>query len=83
MIKKVLIELKELDNSIIKIMNNGFAFCFGIGIIGIVLLLTYNTYSVSYDIYKAGFILVKTSIIFAAQFFACGFVANKLRKGKD
>ncbi len=82
MIKKVLKELKEMDTSIMKVINNGFIFSFAIGVLGMLLLLTYNTYSVSYDIYQGGMILVRTGFIFAAQFLGCGFVVDKLNKGK-
>ena len=82
MIKKILGEINEIDNSIMKLMNNGFIFSFAIGILGILFLLTYNTYSVSYDIYQGGFILVKTGLIFAAEILGCGFVVDKLNKNR-
>lgn len=82
MIKKILGEIKEMDNSIMKFMNNGLLFSFAIEVLGLILLLTYNTYSVSYDIYQGGFILIKTGIIFAAEILGCGFVVDKLNKGK-
>lgn len=82
MIKKLLGELKEVDNSIMKIMNYGFLFSFAVSILGALLLLTYNTYCVSYDIYQGGLILIKTGLTFVAQFLACGFVVDKWNKGK-
>ena len=82
MLKKIIDEIKEMDISIMKMVNNGLFFSFSIGILGLLLLLTYNTYSVSYDIYQGGFILVKTGLIFAAEILGCGFVVDKLNKGR-
>ncbi len=80
--KKILSEIKQINKKVIKIINYGFTFCFAVSIIGLLLMLTYNTYSVSYDFFKAGIILIRTSILFAAQFVACGFIMDRLKKGK-
>ena len=80
--KKILIEINEIDDRIFKIINMGLAFSLIVGILGILLLHTYNTYPVSYDFYKGGLILIKTSFVFSAQFIASGFITDKLLKGK-
>ena len=75
--------LKGLDNvnyRIIKIVNIGLCVSLITGLIGILLILTYNTYSVTYDYYKAGFILIRMSLLFSAQFLACGLAFQKIIK---
>ena len=64
--------LLKIDKKIATIVNAGLLLSLVIGIIGVILIFTYNEYRLVYDFYKAGFILIKTSIIFAAQFIACG-----------
>ena len=81
MIKKFLLnEFKQIDDKIMKMINIGLGISLLIGTIGIALILIYNSYSCSYDTFKAGFILIKTSLTFSAQFVACGLGCNKIRK---
>ena len=80
--KKIFTEFIEIDTKIMKIINRGLLFSFVVGILGVLFLLTYNTHFVAYDFYQGGFILVKTGLIFAAQFIGCGFVVDKLTKNK-
>ena len=78
--KKVLLDILEIDTKIMKIVNVGMVFSYILGVIGALFLLTYNTYKVSYDCFKAGVILTKTAMAFAAQFIACGIALNKIKK---
>ncbi|MBR6034001.1 MAG: hypothetical protein IKP28_04630 [Clostridia bacterium] len=80
--KKFLEEICNINCRIMNIVNRGLFFSFFIGIIGILLLLTYNTYSVSYDFFDGGIILIRTSILFGTDFFICGFIIDKIIKGK-
>ena len=80
--KNFLEETCDISISIMNIINRGLLFSFFIGIIGILLLLTYNTYSVSYDFFEGGIILIRTSILFGTEFFICGFIIDKILKGK-
>ena len=79
---KILEEFGEIDVKLMKIINIGLIFSFGVGMIGLILLLTYNTYFVTYDFFEAGFILIRTSFAFAAQLIGCGFLSDKLIKNK-
>ncbi len=82
MMEKILKEFDEIDNRIMRYINIGLSISFGICALGIVCLLIYNKYGVSYDTYNCGLILIKTGIIFVAQCFGCGFVTDKLIKNK-
>lgn len=82
MIKNILKQIKEMDASTIKAINNGLMCSFIIGILGLLLLVTYNMFSVSYDIYQGGFILVKTGMIFSAETFGCGFIVDRINNGR-
>lgn len=82
MIKNFFKGVNEFNQKVMKIINKGLLFSLGIGIIGLLLILTYNTYSVTYDIYEGGFILVKTAFAFAAQFVGFGIATNRLIKEK-
>ncbi len=79
--KKVIEEFFNINYNVMRIINRGLVFSFAIGITGIALLLTYNTNTVTYDIFKGGLILVKASTIFAAEFIGCGFIIDKIKKG--
>ena len=81
MIKKVLKEIENIDTKVMKIINYGFLISFTIGIIGIIMLRSYSTYNLGYDIYKGGLLLVRAGVTFAAQSFACGFLFDKIKKG--
>ena len=80
MIRIILDELKNIDKTIIKYISSGVKMSFGLCIIGIILLLSYNRLGFTYDIYKGGFILIRTGIIFASQCLGCGFITDKLKK---
>lgn len=80
--KRFITEFSEIDEKVMKIINRGLLFSFGVGILGVLFLLTYNTHFVTYDFYEGGFILIKTGLIFASQFIGCGFVVDKLIKNK-
>lgn len=81
MIKNLWNSLKNMSNQVFKIVNYGFGISFSFCLIGILLLLVYNTYPSSYDFYQGGLILFKTGISFIATFLACGIVFDKLQNG--
>ena len=83
MIKKVLKEIGEIDDKTIKILNYSFLVSFAIGIAGMLMLLSYGTYSSNYDIYEGGMLLIKDASMFAAQCFACGFIFDKIKKAQN
>lgn len=80
MLKNLFSCLSNMNSKIFKIVNFGFGFSFFVCLIGILFLLTYNTYPTSYDFYQGGLILFKTGISFIAIFLCCGIAFNKLKK---
>ena len=76
-------EIGEIDDKTIKILNYSFLVSFAIGIAGMLMLLSYGTYSSNYDIYEGGMLLIKDASMFAAQCFACGFIFDKIKKAQN
>ena len=82
MIKNLLECLVNMDSKTFRIVNFGFGLSFLVCLIGILFVLTYNTYPTSYDFYQGGLILFRTGISFIASFLSCGIVFDKLSKEK-
>ncbi len=70
--------LVNMNSKTFRIVNFGIGLSFFICLIGILFVLTYNTYPTSYDFYQGGLILFKTGISFIASFLCCGIVFDKL-----
>ena len=71
----------NLDKLTKQIMKSGFKFCFCLGIIALLLLVTYNLFFTSPTVFYIGFGLLKTSLMFAVEFIICGFVVDKIKAG--
>lgn len=80
MIKKILSYFKDLDKKAKIIMKCGLLFCSFIGLISLILLITYNISILSPLIYTIGLGLFKISLIFGIEFIICGFAADKIKK---
>ncbi len=80
MIKNILESFKNLDKLAKKIMKNGLKFCFFLGIISLIILITYNISFTVPLLYTIGFILFKLSLTFGVEFIICGFAADKIKK---
>ena len=80
MINNIINNFKDLDKLARKIMKNGLKFCSILGIIALVLLITYNLSFTVPIIFSVGFALFKLSMIFGIEFIICGFVADKVKK---
>lgn len=81
MIKNIINDLKNIDKLTKKIMKNGLKFCLLLGIIALVILVTYNTSFTIPILYSIGFILFKLSLIFGVEFIICGLVVDKIKAG--
>ena len=81
MIKNIINDLKNIDKLTKKIMKNGLKFCSILGIIALVILVTYNTSFTIPILYSIGFILFKLSLIFGVEFIICGLVVDKIKAG--
>ena len=80
MIKSILESFKNLEKIAYKIMKNGLHFCFGICIVSIILLLTYDIFFNYLFLYYIGIALFKISLIFGTEFIICAFITDKIKK---
>lgn len=80
MINNILDNFKNLDKLAKKIMKNGLKFCFILGIISLIILVTYNLSFTIPLLYSIGFVLFKLSLILGVEFVICGFAADKIKK---
>lgn len=77
--KQILLEFKNLDNTIINLMKSGIKFSFSLIILASIILLTYDFLFTYPTIYYIGFSLFKTSLFFMAGFVIFGFAFNKIK----
>ncbi len=77
--KQILLEFKNLDNTIINLMKSGIKFSFLLIILASIILLTYDLLFTYPTIYYIGFSLFKTSLFFMAGFVIFGFAFNKIK----
>lgn len=77
--KQILLEFKNLDNTIINLMRSGIKFSFLLIIFASIILLTYDFLFTYPIIYYAGFSLFKTSLFFMAGFVIFAFAFNKIK----
>ena len=78
---KIKNSLKIFDNSAKHIMKNGLRFCSVLGIIALLILITYNLSFTNPIVFSIGFILFKLSLTFGVEFIICGFVVDKIKAG--
>lgn len=72
--------LKNLDKKIIKILNYGLKFCFGILIISAVILFTYLFFLHSDFVFQIGLLIFQIGICFIAEFFASAITVDAICK---
>ena len=79
MFKKIINSFNNLDKLTKIIMSNGLIFSAFIGLVAIVLLVTYN-FSFTFPIlFTIGFVLFRLSLIFGIEFVICGFVVDIIK----
>ena len=78
MFRKLILEVKCMNNSIKSAMFNGFKISFVICLFSILILNLYTTYPVCCITYNIGLILFKTSILFAVCFFMSAYITNSI-----
>lgn len=79
MIKNIINNFKNLDKLTKVIMRNGLFFCFILGILSLIVLITYNLSFTTPIVFSIGFILFKLSLIFGVEFIICGLVVDKIK----
>lgn len=80
MINIIINNFNNLDNLVKKIMKIGLKFCSILGIISLIILVTYNISLTIPILFNIGFILFKLSLIFGVEFIICGFAIDKIKK---
>lgn len=77
---QLLTEFKKIDHSILELVRSGVKFSFGISILSMIILLTYDFVFSSPIVYHIGLSLFQTSLFFMVGFVICGFAFNKIKK---
>lgn len=81
MIKNIINNFKDLNKLTKVIMKKGLRFCSILGIISLIILVTYNLSFTNPIVFSIGFILFKLSLIFGVEFIICGLVVDKIKAG--
>ena len=76
--KKVLKEIKIIDNKIIRIMKSGFKFSFVLCLFFTYILYLYTLNPISHTIFEIGFLGVRCSFMFFVSFFLGAITSNKI-----
>lgn len=71
----------KFDDKILKIIKYCFIVSLFICTISIIIMLIYNTYYISHDLYLSGIILFKTSLTIAIGSIICAIVINTIKNG--
>ena len=80
MFKKIINSFNNLDKLTKIIMSNGLIFSAFIGLVAIVLLVTYNFSLTIPILFYVGFVLFRLSLIFGIEFVICGFIVDGIKK---
>ena len=80
MINNIINSFKNLDKLIKMIMKIGLKFCSILGMISLIILVTYNLSFTIPIVFTIGLILFKLSLIFGVEFIICGFAADRIKK---
>lgn len=80
MINKIIKNIQEIEQPILKVMLKGFRFSASICILSLIILIIYSTYPISHIQLQSGLILFRTGLMFACSFFICAFATDKIKK---
>ena len=80
MLKIIKNSYKNLDKLAKVIMKQGLRFCSSLGMIALIILVTYNLSFTIPILYSIGLILFKLSLIFGVEFIICGFATDRIKK---
>ena len=80
MIKTIKDKIKNLEVSIKKVVKAGCLFSFDICIFSAILLLTYEIFYHSPNLYYIGLSLLKSGLMFIVFFIICGFTFDTIKK---
>ncbi len=77
--QKLLLNFKNLDKKIIKIMKYGWMFSLLICLLASGILLSYIFLGINL-FYHIGLLMMKSGFYFIVEFLACGLIVDSLRK---
>ena len=80
MVQNMFEKIKKLDNKTKIIMKYGFISAFIVSIISCAILLTYQVFYASPDLYYIGLQVFKISLVIANSFFVCGLAVDTIKK---
>lgn len=72
--------LKNLDKRILKILNYGLKFCFGIIILSTLMLFTYLFFLHSDFVFQIGLLTFQLGICFISEFFVSAIAVDTISK---
>lgn len=71
----------KFDDKILKIIKYCFLISIFLCLISIIIMLIYNTYYISHDLYLSGIIIFKTGLTIAVGSIICAIVINTIKNG--
>ena len=77
--KKILLKLKNVDNSILKVLYNGLKFCLILALLATFILSIYHTVH-NPDIFYIGISLFKSTLFFIVFFIICAIAIDTIKK---
>lgn len=77
--KKTLLKLKNVDNSILKVLYNGLKFCLILALLATFILSIYHTVH-NPDIFYIGISLFKSTLFFIVFFIICAIAIDTIKK---
>ncbi len=78
-VKKLIVNIKNLDKKIVSIMKNGIKVSFIFCLIACLILITYSMNS-NPNVFYIGINLFKSSLFYMVTCIICGFVFNKIKE---
>ena len=77
--RRILIKLRNVDNSILKVLYNGLKFCLILALLSAFILSIYHTVH-NPDIFYIGISLFKSSLFYIAFFIICAVAIDTIKK---
>ena len=77
--RRILIKLRNVDNSILKVLYNGLKFCLILALLSVFILSIYHTVH-NPDIFYIGISLFKSSLFYIAFFIICAVAIDTIKK---
>lgn len=79
MLKQLIMQFKNMEINIKKILHNGCVFSLFVGIISMLLLLTYHI-TLNLELYYIGLAMLRLSLFFVIEFIISAIAIDTIRK---